>query len=111
MELTKKQSSVFVDNSKNKIVICGRRGGKTYLVLTEILYKLANNPNYVITYVAPTHKQAKKIFWEPFKELAPIQWIKSKSEVDLDMKLINGSVLMVGSAQNYDRLRGLNAFV
>jgi len=107
MELTKKQSSVFVDNSKNKIVICGRRGGKTYLVLTEILYKLANNPNYVITYVAPTHKQAKKIFWEPFKELVPNQWIKSKSEVDLDMKLINGSVLMVGSAQNYDRLRGL----
>lgn len=107
MELTKKQSSVFIDDSKNKIVICGRRGGKTFLVLSEILYKLANNENYKITYVAPTHKQAKKIFWEPFKDLIPKEWIKKKSEVDLDLTLINGSQISVGSAQNFDRLRGL----
>lgn len=107
MDLTKKQSKVFADNSKNRIVICGRRGGKTFLVLSEILYKLATNENYIITYVAPTHKQSKIIFWEPLKELVPKQWIKAKSEVDLRMKLINGSQLMVGSAQNYDRLRGL----
>ena len=106
MYLKKKQSEVFLDKSKNRLIVCGRRGGKTYFATWEILSKLVNNKNYSITYTAPTHNQAKEIFWETFLNVCPQEYILKKHETTLDLTLLNGSKLKVRSSSNYDRLRG-----
>jgi hypothetical protein len=105
LNLTKKQSEVFADLSKNRIVICGRRGGKTWFVIFEVLYYLLSRKCEIL-YTAPTYSQAKKIFWTDFISIVPRYLIKKKSESELTISFKNGSLLTIASAGNYDRLRG-----
>jgi hypothetical protein len=105
LNLTKKQSEVFTDLSKNRIVICGRRGGKTWFVIFEVLYFLLKRKCEIL-YTAPTYSQAKKIFWADFLSILPVEYISKKSESELTITFKNGSLLSIASAGNFDRLRG-----
>ena len=53
MPLTKPQSEVIKDNSRFRVLITGRRFGKTYLAINE-LAKFASQSNKKVWYVAPT---------------------------------------------------------
>ena len=58
------QWTVFRSGARFRILVAGRRFGKTYLALTE-LCQAAWKPGRLAWYVAPTYKQAKRIAWKP----------------------------------------------
>ena len=52
MPLTKPQKEVIDNNSRFRVLITGRRFGKTYLAINE-LAKFASKSNQKVWYVAP----------------------------------------------------------
>ena len=105
IKLTKKQRDFIKDKSKRNIGICGRRGGKTFTVMTDILDNLQKG-NQEFIYVTDTRKHAEEIFWEPFKTLIPRQWISKISESKLNITTINNTLIKVRGANYYDSLVG-----
>ena len=67
MPLTKPQKKVILDKSRFRVLITGRRFGKTFLAINE-LAQFASQPNKKVWYVAPSYRQAKAICWNVLKE-------------------------------------------
>jgi hypothetical protein len=82
MPLSKAQESIVQDTHRFKVVVAGRRFGKTHLAIRELCYH-ARIPNQEVWYVAPTYKQAKMIVWRKLKQrLQDLRWIKKANESD-----------------------------
>ena len=108
INLTKPQLDVFQSKHRFKVLVSGRRFGKTFLAISEIM-KYASQINNKIWYVAPTYKQAKTICWSDLKELlAKFNWIDDINESDLHITIKKtGSQIWLKGADNYDTLRGV----
>lgn len=107
MPLTKPQSEVIKDNSRFRVLITGRRFGKTYLAINE-LAKFASQSNKKVWYVAPTYRQAKQICWNELKEkLIEHKWVKNINNSDLTITLKNNSKITLRGADNEQSLRGV----
>lgn len=107
MRLTRPQTQIYIDDSRFKVVVAGRRFGKTVLALCILLKKAANKPDSICWYTAPTYRQAKQISWKMLQQMAPPDHVISKNETDLTMTFANGSVISLRGADNYDSLRGV----
>ena len=106
MPLTTPQQLVSDDPTRFRVVVAGRRWGKSYLSINEMA-KFARFPNRKIWYLAPTHGQAKTIIWDMLKErLSSVRWIKKVNESELTITLVNNSQISLRSAETLDRLRG-----
>ncbi len=99
------QWTVFNDDARFRVLVAGRRFGKTYLALVE-LCKAAWSPGRLAWYVAPTCKQAKRIAWRPLKEMTRPYWRSKPNETDLRIDLTTGGSICLRGADNYDSLRG-----
>jgi hypothetical protein len=99
------QWTVFNDVARFRVLVAGRRFGKTYLSLVE-LCKAAWSPGRLAWYVAPDCKQAKRIAWKPLKEMTRPYWKSKPNETDLRIDLITGGTVCLRGADNYDALRG-----
>jgi hypothetical protein len=99
------QWEVFNSESRFRILIAGRRFGKTYLALVE-LCQAAWGPGRLVCYVAPTCKQAKRIVWESLKKMTRLYRVSKPNETDLRIELRAGGTICVRGADNYDSLRG-----
>jgi hypothetical protein len=107
MKLSSPQTTVVEDNHRFKVVIAGRRFGKTFLAIRELCYH-ARIPEQEVWYVAPTYKQAKMIVWRKLKQrLQDLRWIKKANESELSITLKNGSTISLKGADNEDSLRGI----
>ena len=107
MALSTAQETITKDSTRFRVVIAGRRFGKTFLSIRE-LAKFARHPNRKVVYIAPSYRQAKQTIWLDLKSrLGELGWIKRVNETELTITLINGSLLMLRSADNYDSMRGL----
>lgn len=125
MNLTKPQSYIYHNNSRFRAVVAGRRFGKTFLSVSELLRaatgmmtqdeldalkKAGKKPEYVynknVWYVAPTYKAAKEIAWDMLINLVPEEFIAKRNETELSLKLINGSIISLKGAEKPDNLRG-----
>jgi len=107
IRLSKWQSQVFDDPTRYIVINCGRRAGKTFLVVPKILDFASKNPKSIVWYVAPTYKQAKQIMWSMLREMIPIHSIQKKNEQELTILLKNGSEIMLKGAEDPDSLRGV----
>ena len=67
MPLSEPQREVISNNSRFRVLITGRRFGKTYLAINE-LAKFSSQPNQKVWYVAPSYRQAKAICWSELKD-------------------------------------------
>jgi len=106
MKLTEPQQQISADNSRFRVVVAGRRFGKTYLAINE-LAKFARFPNKKCLYIATTFRQAKSVIWEDLKDLLYRKnWVKKTNESDLTLTLVNGSTITLRSSENRDALRG-----
>lgn len=106
MKLTPPQKSISSDQNRFRVVVAGRRFGKSFLSINEIA-KFARKPNQRCLYVAPTYRQAKTVIWDDLKEmLYKVNWIKKVNESDLSILLVNGSKISIRSSDNKDALRG-----
>ena len=107
MKLSGPQSVIAQDDHRFKVVIAGRRFGKTHLAIRQLCYE-ARLPNREVWYVAPTYKQAKMIVWRKLKQrLQDLRWIKKTNESELSIQLKNGSIISLKGADNEDSLRGI----
>jgi len=105
--LTKAQHQVSRSKARFRVLISGRRFGKTHLAITEMM-KYAAKPLQNIWYVAPTFKMAKEICWSNLKTmLHSFNWIEDINETNLTVKLKkSNSVISLKSADQPDALRG-----
>ena len=105
IELKSPQWTVFNCDSRFRILVAGRRFGKTYLALVE-LCRSAWVAGRLSWYVAPTYKQAKRIAWKPLKQMTRPYWASKPNETDLRIELTTGGTICLRGADNYDSLRG-----
>ena len=100
------QGEVFNSDKRFRVLVAGRRFGKSYLSCIELLRGAINRPGEVYFYCAPTYRMAKDIAWKELKKLVPKVWIKAKNETDLRLDLINGSSIELKGTENAMALRG-----
>ena len=107
MPLSKPQKQVLECDKRFRVLITGRRFGKTFLAVTE-LAKFARYPKKKVWYVAPTYRMAKDIVWfELVDKLTKHKWIKKTNNSDLSILLRNGSQISLRGADNENSLRGV----
>jgi hypothetical protein len=108
LELTGPQWEVFNDPARFRVLVAGRRFGKTYLSCAELARAAMSQKNAVCWYVAPTYRMAKEIAWDTLKATIPRAHLaRSPNETELSVRLINGSKIALKGADNPDSLRGL----
>ena len=100
------QGEVFNSEKRFRVLVAGRRFGKSYLSCIELLRGAINRPGEVYFYCAPTYRMAKDIAWKELKRLVPKIWVQSKNETDLRLELINGSTIELKGTENAMALRG-----
>jgi len=71
------QGSVFNDRTRFRVLVAGRRFGKSYLSCVELLRGAIEKPGETFFYCAPTYRMSKDIVWKLLKRLVPAKWIKS----------------------------------
>ena len=103
--LKKPQWTVFTCDQRFRVLVAGRRFGKTYLALAELI-RAAWASGCLAWYVAPTYKQAKRIAWKALKKMTQPYWAGKPNETDLRIELISGGTICLRGADNYDSLRG-----
>ncbi len=107
MKLTDIQKKIINSPKRFICVIAGRRGGKTFASIAS-LAKHARIPNTKCLYVAPTHSMCRQIIWTDLKDmLREKHWVKRINESNLEITLVNNSIIMLRSADTPDRMRGL----
>ena len=107
MPLSLAQDTVAKNPARFRVVVAGRRFGKTHLSIRELCYH-AKDPGKDVWYVAPTYKMARQIVWRKLKnKLQDLNWVAKTNETELTITLVNGSVIALKGADNYDSLRGV----
>lgn len=113
------QLEVFNNPARFKVVVAGRRFGKTFLsAVTLILEALKEESeagkdllNKEVYYIAPTFTQGKEIMWSLLKSLAKMEseggLITSAHENTATVTLINGRRISIKGADRPDSLRGV----
>lgn len=90
-----------------RVLIAGRRFGKTHLACVEMITHGLEHPGVMIWYVAPTYAMAKDIAWDTLKALIP-PWLLARkpNESRLMVTLVTGARIQLKGAEAYNRLRG-----
>ena len=107
MPLNAGQKQVATSTARFRVVVAGRRWGKTWLATRE-LARAARLPNRRVWYIAPSYRMAKQIVWDSIKwRLQDLNWVQRINESDLSITLRNGSTIALRGADNPDSLRGV----
>jgi Terminase large subunit, T4likevirus-type, N-terminal len=86
------QREVFLSPHRFRVLVAGRRFGKTYLANVELL-RAASGRGRTAWYLAPTYRQAKRIAWNRLKELTRPCWASKPQESDLRIELAQGGTV------------------
>ena len=107
--LSEPQKQVCLSNKRFRVLVTGRRFGKTHLCLTEILRKARFADNGKIFYVSPTYRMSKEIMWKQLKKkVKELRWVKYINETELTVILVNNcQISLKGADKSADNLRGV----
>lgn len=101
------QKTVWLDKNRFKVIVAGRRFGKSFLACETLLAR-SDKPKSINIYVAPTRQQAKDIIWGHLKKrILELKWRVKINESELRIIRANGSQIMLRTAEKPGRLRGL----
>ena len=107
MRLSSIQQQVAQDDHRFKVVIGGRRMGKTFLAIREMCYQ-AKEPNRLIWYVTSSYRAAKMIAFKELKQrLLDLNWVRKINESELSVTLKNNTEIALKGADNFQSLRGI----
>jgi hypothetical protein len=104
--LRRAQMEVFECPKRFRVLVAGRRFGKTQLALVELMRAVWERKGTTAWYVAPTAVQAKRIAWSRLKQLTRRYWAAKPNESDLSVRLQAGGTIALRGADTYDALRG-----
>jgi hypothetical protein len=107
IDLHPNQWKVWADPSRFRVLVAGRRFGKTTLAVNELLQCAIQNPGTLSFYISPTYKQSKQIAWRMLKQSIPEELVEKANESDLAVTLTNGSVIELKGCDTPDSLRGV----
>lgn len=114
VELSEPQSTVFLCKKRFRLVVAGRRFGKSFLAWFEMLYR-AISPEATkkgglnIFYVANTSDNARRICWQKFlnnERYTPRKYIEKMHDQRMFIKFKNGSTIQVLSGDSPNSLVG-----
>ena len=90
------------------MVLAGRRGGKTFLMLERCLKKMAHSkPKDEVYFVGPSNHHAKELAWDYFKfKLAKLGWSHKPMISRQMIELQEERKIYVIGAEKIDRIRG-----
>ncbi len=108
------QKEIVEDTHRFKVVVCGRRFGKTTFAVNELFLAAASHQSPtgqpgIYWYVGPTYRQAKMIAWRMLEQILysmPPEVTVRKNEAELMIELYNGARIEIKGADNEDSLRG-----
>ena len=109
MQLTKAQSQIASDNHRFRVVNCGRRFGKTYLSVLEMVAKAVYGKDRYIAYIAPTYQQARDIAWQELKKVCtPIAKTINESRLEIIVNTVDAgtSTISLRGWESIETLRG-----
>lgn len=101
------QQKIRESNARFRIVIAGRRFGKSVLAVNECIEYALANEGVKVWYCSPFYKQTKEIAWNIFKFYLPKEFIDKVNESDLKFTLVNGSEIALKGTDNPDALVGV----
>ena len=94
--LTPAQSQIAVDRHRYRVVVAGRRFGKTTLSAWEMFAKAVATNDGRITYMAPTFAQARDIAWAELKKVcAQLAENTNESRLEITIKNCKGTTSMI----------------
>lgn len=103
------QLEVFQDPARFRVLVAGRRFGKTHLAIAEASCAAldpANVKRQPVYLIAPTAPQAKELYWRPL--IDKLNPIIEKTNINEGLILLNnGVVIGVKGSDNPDSLRGV----
>ena len=110
LDYHRQQSQLFHSDARFCATWAGRRSGKTEIVKRRIIkkaidYDTTDDGWFVLT--APTHSQAKRIFWRDAKKFVP-DWMRAgkPSESELTIRLVTGTEITIMGMDQPDRIEG-----
>ncbi|WP_051258866.1 phage terminase large subunit family protein [Chitinibacter tainanensis] len=106
LKLHRGQMLVYRHPARYKVVVAGRRWGKTQLSKISII-KYAAKPKQLIWYVAPTYRMARQIMWRELTDAIPRKLIRRMNETMMIIHLVNGTIIELKGADKPDTLRGV----
>ena len=104
--LTATQREVWDSNSRFRLLIAGRRYGKTYLCITRLIVWALERPGSLCYYCTQSYVSAKQIAWRQLKTMLPPAYMVKTNETELSVELVNGSRIQLKGLERPDSLRG-----
>ena len=106
MRLTPPQSDIFQSPDRFRVVVAGRRFGKTFLSTAELISRALAKPDQNVWYCAPTYRAARDICWDMLTKQIPPEYMVKTNETALTINFKNGSSISLKGAEKPDNLRG-----
>lgn len=101
------QKEVMHFKSRFKVIVAGRRWGKSKLAAVSLVQAAASRAKSLVWYVAPTYGMCKSIMWPDLIEIIPKKWIRKSNETIQFIELVNGSRIELKGCDKPDSLRGV----
>lgn len=109
MRLHEAQRTVVKDKHRFRVLLAGRRFGKTILAIEEMLFKAVTTDKARIAYIAPTYQAARDIAWAQLKDrVKELNADINESRLEITLPTANGekSTIFLRSWDNVETLRG-----
>jgi PBSX family phage terminase large subunit len=104
VRLHPKQREIVQSKDRFRVLLAGRRFGKTVLAVEELAFNALTIKKARVCYIAPTYQSARDIAWDMLKNrLTGIEAKINDSRLEIE---INGSRIMLRSWENIETLRG-----
>lgn len=108
--------AVFARGCKQVFVQCGRKWGKTEIIVYCLWRYALLNPNSSCYYICPEAKQAKEIVWKSkdrsgrlrIQGFGPSEFIDNIQNDELRITFKNGSFIKVDGSDNFDAWAGIS---
>jgi hypothetical protein len=106
LSLHQKQAEVYADPRRFKVLVAGRRFGKTHYSRTRLIAAALKVPGRY-WYIAPTRIMAKDMMWSALKMALHSSWLTaSPLETELRVLLKGGGEIQLHGAEDPNSLKG-----
>lgn len=99
--------ALFERDIRRIFIQCGRKWGKSEILMYLLLRWSLLHPQASCYYIAPFMKQAKEILWHRLLRLVPQSLVKDVNKTEMRITLINDSFIKLDGSDNYDAYRGI----
>lgn len=109
MRLHEAQRTVVKDKHRFRVLLAGRRFGKTILAIEEMLFTAVTTDKARIAYISPTYQTSRDICWAQLKDRVSglnAEINESRLEMTVPNKHGTTSLIALRSWDNVDTLRG-----